>query len=163
MHLALAPALYRAGGIPEFTQIFIHDAMLNCCRRSSLQARPRQSPFAPTQGLHFQALHPLSLLFICTLHWCKHYTRQDVCPEFTQISIHGSMRNCCRRSSLHAHPRRCTFCTNPGFTFSGFPSLQLLFHMLLTLMQALYRARGLARGIHANFHSRLYAELLQAG
>ena len=100
MHLALAPALYRARGIPEFTQIFIHDAMLNCCRRSSLQARPRQSPFAPTQGLHFQALHPLSLLFICTLHWCKHYTRQDVCPEFTQISIHGSMRNCCRRSSF---------------------------------------------------------------
>ena len=30
--------------------------------------------FAPTKGLHFQALHPLSLLFICTLHWCKHCT-----------------------------------------------------------------------------------------
>ena len=30
--------------------------------------------FAPTQGLHFQALQPLSFLFICTLHWCKHCT-----------------------------------------------------------------------------------------
>ena len=27
--------------------------------------------FAPTQGSHFHALHPLSFLFICTLHWCK--------------------------------------------------------------------------------------------
>ena len=31
--------------------------------------------FAPTQGLHFQAVHPLSFLFICTLHWCKHYLK----------------------------------------------------------------------------------------
>ena len=30
--------------------------------------------FAPTQGLHFQALHPLSIFFICTLHWCKYCT-----------------------------------------------------------------------------------------
>ena len=30
--------------------------------------------FAPTMGSHFQALHPLSFLFIYTLHWCKHCT-----------------------------------------------------------------------------------------
>ena len=30
--------------------------------------------FAPTQGLHFQALLPHIFHLICTLHWCKHCT-----------------------------------------------------------------------------------------
>ena len=33
---------------------------------------------APTQGLHFQSLHPLSFLFTCTLHWYKHCTLLEV-------------------------------------------------------------------------------------
>ena len=37
--------------------------------------------FAPTQGLHFQAVHPLSFLFICTLHWCKHCTVLELAPN----------------------------------------------------------------------------------
>ena len=34
--------------------------------------------FPPTQGLRFQALHPLTFLFICTLHWCKYSTVLEV-------------------------------------------------------------------------------------
>ena len=41
--------------------------------------------FAPTKGLHFQALHPLSFLFICTLHWCKHCTGLDVARNLLKI------------------------------------------------------------------------------
>ena len=33
---------------------------------------------APTYRLHFQSLHPLSFLFMCTLHWCKHCTVLEV-------------------------------------------------------------------------------------
>ena len=35
---------------------------------------PVGAVFAPTQGLHFQALLPNSFLFICSLHWCNHCT-----------------------------------------------------------------------------------------
>ena len=41
---------------------------------------------APTQGLQFQALHPLTFLFICTLHWCKHCTMPRICESFQSRS-----------------------------------------------------------------------------
>ena len=43
--------------------------------------------FAPTQGLHFQALRPLGFLFICTLHWCKHCTGLDVAPNLRKFPM----------------------------------------------------------------------------
>ena len=43
--------------------------------------------FAPTQILHFQALHPLTFLFICTLYWCKHYTGLEVSPNFRKFPL----------------------------------------------------------------------------
>ena len=52
-------------------------------------------------------------------------------PEFTQISIHGSMRNCCTWSGLQARPGPCSFCTNPGFIFQALHHLSFL--LLCTL------------------------------
>ena len=46
-----------------------------------------RAPFAPTQSLHFQALHLFSFLFICTLHWCKHCTRLEADPNFRKFSF----------------------------------------------------------------------------
>ena len=43
--------------------------------------------FAPIQGLHFQALHPLSFLSICTLHWCKHCTGLEVAPNMGKFPL----------------------------------------------------------------------------
>ena len=54
---------------------------------------PDDTPFAPTQGIHFQALLLLSFIFICTLHWCKRYSGLEVAPNFPQISIDGVMWN----------------------------------------------------------------------
>ena len=45
------------------------------------------APFAPTQGLHFRAPHPLSFLFICTLHSCKHCTGKNVAPNFHKFAL----------------------------------------------------------------------------
>ena len=45
------------------------------------------APFAPTQGLQFQALHLLSFHFICTLHWWKDCTRQQVAPNLCKFAI----------------------------------------------------------------------------
>ena len=52
--------------------------------------------FAPTQGLYFQALHPLSFLFICTLHWCKHCTVLETAAnvrKFAMTSLCGIAAN----------------------------------------------------------------------
>ena len=43
--------------------------------------------FALTQILHFQALHPVTFLFICTLHWCKHCTGVEVAPNFRKFPL----------------------------------------------------------------------------
>ena len=77
---------------------------------------------APTQGLQFQALHPLSFLFICTLHWCNHSTVLEMSTDVRKISNDGAMRNYRAGTNLQARPRWYAFCTDPGFTFSGFPS-----------------------------------------
>ena len=43
--------------------------------------------FAPTQGVHLYALHPLSFLFICTLCWCKHCTMLEVTTNVRKFPI----------------------------------------------------------------------------
>ena len=64
--------LYRAVGSSECAQIPFDGPIRNCRWRSSLRARPRLYVVSElTQGLQFQALHPLSFFFICTLYWCK--------------------------------------------------------------------------------------------
>ena len=41
--------------------------------------------FSPTQGLHFQAFHPLRFLFMGTLHLCKHCTGLEVAPNLRKF------------------------------------------------------------------------------
>ena len=43
--------------------------------------------FAPTQGSHFQALHPLSFLFICTFHWCKQCTVLEIAANVRKFPM----------------------------------------------------------------------------
>ena len=124
IHLALAQTLYRVRGISEFTQISTHSATCGIAA-GGVVCRPihDDAPFAPTQGLHFQALHPLSFLFICTLHWCKHLTMLKGATNlrkfpFTALCGIGADGEVCR-PVLDSAP---FFCTNPGFTFSGSPS-----------------------------------------
>ena len=75
--------------------------------------------FAPTQILNFQTLLPLVSFSYAPSIGANYRAR--VCPEFPQISIDGGMTSSCR-SILQARSRRYTFCTDPGFIFSGSPS-----------------------------------------
>ena len=43
--------------------------------------------FAPAQGLHFQALHPLRFLFICTFLWYKYCTVLEVTTNVRKFPI----------------------------------------------------------------------------
>ena len=128
------------------------------CRPDSLQACTRRSTFCTNPGFTFIDSPSRLLPFRMHLALVQRLYRARSSPEFAQTSIHGSMRNCCRRSSLLDRPRQCGFCTNLGFRFTGSPSPFLPFHMHLTFVQTLY----LARGIYADFYSRRYAKLLQA-
>ena len=66
--------------------------------RDGVVCRPVQDRalFAPSESLHFYALHPLSFLFICTLHWCKHCTGLEVTTnmrKFTLTALCGAERD----------------------------------------------------------------------
>ena len=62
--------------------------------------------------------------------------------KFAQISIHGPIRRCKKRSSLEARPGRCAFCTYSRFAFLGSTSPSLPFLMHLCLVQTLCREIG---------------------
>ena len=78
--------------------------------------------FAPTTGLFFQALHLLTFLFICTLHWCKPCAGQMVAASLRKFSLTALCVAAGYGGALQARTGRCAFCTNKGFAFSGSPS-----------------------------------------
>ena len=84
MYLTLVQTLYRARGSPQFRK-FPLTAL--CGVHAEVVCRPVHdgTPFAPIQGLHFQALLPLNFFFICTLQWCKHCTWLEVAPNFRKF------------------------------------------------------------------------------
>ena len=120
MHLALVQPLYRAIGNHECAQISNHGPICEIAAYGVVCGPILVGTLlAPTQGLQFQALHPLSFLLTCTLHWCKHCTVLEVGTDVHKISNDGAMRNYSAETNLQARPRRYAFCTDPGFTFSG--------------------------------------------
>ena len=83
----MVQTLHRARGSPEFTQISI-DGAIGIVGAERVVSRPVLvgTLFAPTQGLHLQGLLPLSFLFICILHCCKHCTGLDVALNFHKFT-----------------------------------------------------------------------------
>ena len=86
MYLALVQALYLATGDHEYAQISNDVAMLNCSGHICSPVLVG-TLLATTQRLHFHALHPLSFLFICTLHWCKHCTVLEVTTNMRKFPM----------------------------------------------------------------------------
>ena len=122
MHIALVQTLYRARCGPEFAQISIHGVVRNCCRGGSLQVRQRGCAFCTDPGFYIFRLSISLASFRMHLALVQSLYRARCSPEFAKISIRGAVRNCSRGCSLQVRHRWCAFCTDPGFTFSGFPS-----------------------------------------
>ena len=119
--------LYPARGSSEFAQISIYCAIRNWCRRSSLQPVLDRASFAPIQCSHFQPLHPLSFLYICSMHWCKHCTGLEVAPNlrkfpFTAICEVAACRIVCS-PVLDGAP----FVPTQGLHFQALHPLNFLF------------------------------------
>ena len=117
MHHSLVQALYRVIGISEFAQISVHGPIRLCRRRNILEARPGRCTFWIDPSCTFVG-SPSSLLSFHMHHSLVQalYRAIDI-SEFAQISIHGPIRRCKRRSSLEARLGRCAFCTYSRFTF----------------------------------------------
>ena len=97
--------------------------------------------FAPTQYSHFQALHALNFLFICTLHWCKHCTMLEIAVnvrKFPMTSLCGITANghICSPVLFGA-----LLAPTQRLHFQSLHPLSFHFHIHLALVQALYRAR----------------------
>ena len=122
MHLALVQTLYHARDSREYAQFPITALCVIAADGAVCGPVLIGTLLAPTQGLQFLAVHPLSFLFLCILHWCKHCTMLEVTTDVRKISNDGAMRNDSAETNLQARPRRYGFCNDAGFTFSGFPS-----------------------------------------
>ena len=142
MHLALVQVLHRARGSPECAQIPFDGPIRNCSRRSTLWARLRRYAFCTDSGITFLGSPFPYLPFHMHFPLVETLYRARGSPECAHIRFDCFLRNCSRRSSFRVRPRWYAFCTFPGFTFSGFPSPYVPFHMHIALVQALYRARG---------------------
>ena len=109
-----------------FAALFVIAAEGVVCRSVTVGAH-----FAPTQGLHFQAFHHLSFLFIGTLHWCKQCTGLDVAMKlrtfpFTAMYVIAAEGVVCRSVTVGAH-----FAPTQGLRFQALHLLS--FHFTCTL------------------------------
>ena len=115
---------------------------------------------APTQGLHFQALHPLSFLVICTLDWCKHSTLLEVAPNFRKFPFTALCGIAADEVVCRPVFDRVPFVPTKGLHFQALHHLSFL--LICTLRWCKHCTGQKYSRIYANLHSRRYAELLQS-
>ena len=82
---------------------------------------------APTQGLQFQALHPLSFLFMCTLHWCKHCTVLEVTTNIRKFPMTALSGITAQRLICRPVPVGTLFAPTQGSHFQSLHPLSFLF------------------------------------
>ena len=116
--------------------------------------------FAPTQGLHFGALHLLSIHFICTFHWSKHCTRLEVAPNLGKSEISALRRIAADGVVCGPVLVGTPFAPTQGLHFVALHLLS--FHFICTLHWCNHCALlEVARNLGKNLKSRRYAELQQ--
>ena len=109
MHYSLVQALYRAIGISKFAQISIHVPLRRRKTRSSLDALPGRCALCTNSRFTFLGSPSPMLRLLMHLSLLQTLYRAIGSSEFAQISIHGSIRRCRRRSSLEVRPGWCAF------------------------------------------------------
>ena len=100
--------------------------------------------FTPTQSLHIQALHLLSFLLICKLHWCNQCTGLEVSANLRKFPF--TARNGVVSRSVQVG---ALFAQTPCFYFQTFDLLSFIFnyyYYYLTALKLLYVAKGLKYG-----------------
>ena len=76
-----------------------------------------------------------------TLALVQRLFRARISRQSAWISIGIIMRSCSKRITSQVRKGLCVYCTNSGFAFSNSSIPCLLVHMILALVQRLFRAR----------------------
>ena len=140
MILALVQRLFRARISRQCAWISIGIIMRRCIKRITSQIRKGLCVYCTNLRFSFSNCSIPCLLVDVILALVKPLFRARISRQSAWISIGIIMRRCSKRNISQDRKGLCVFCTNSGFAFSNCSIPCLLVHMLLALVQRLFRA-----------------------
>ena len=141
MTLALVQRLFRARISRQRAWISIGIIMRRCSKRIISQVRKGLCVYLTKSGFAFSNSSIPCLLVHMILALVQRLFRARISRQSAWISIGIIMRRCCKRIISQIRKGLCVYCTNSGFAFSNSSIPCLLVHMILALVQRLFRAR----------------------
>ena len=141
MILALVQRLFRARIIRQYAWIAIGIIMRRCSKRITSQVRKGLCVYCTNSGCAFSNSSIPCLLVHMILALVHSLFRVRISRQSAWISIGIIMCHCSKRIISHVRKGLCVYCTNSGFAFSNSSITCLLVHMILALVQRLFRAR----------------------
>ena len=141
MILALVQRLFRARISCQNAWISIGTIMRRCSKRIISQVRKGLCVYCTNSGFTVSNSSIPCLLVHMILALLQRLFRARISPQSTWISIGIIMRRCSKRINSQVRKGVCVYCTNSGFAFSNSSIPCLLVHMILALVQRLFRAR----------------------
>ena len=141
MILALVQRLFRARISRQSSWIYIGIIMRRCSKRITSQVRMGLCVYCTNSGFVLSNSSILCLLVDMILALVQRLFRARISRQSAWISIGIIMRRCSKRITSQVRKGLCVYCTNSGFAFSNFSIPCLLVHMILALVQRLFRAR----------------------
>ena len=110
-------------------------------RRITSQVRDGLSVYCTNSGFAFSnsSIHCLLVHMLVAL--AQRLFRARINRQNERISVGIIVRRCSRRIISQVRKVLCVYCTNSGFAFSNSSIPCLLVHMILALVQRLFRAR----------------------
>ena len=141
MILVLVQRLFRAKISCQSTCIAINFIMRRCSKRITSHVRKGLRVYCTNSGFVFSNSSIPCLLFDMILALVQRLFRARISRHYAWISIGIIMRSCSKRITSQVRKGLCVDCTNSGFAFPNSSIHCLLVHMLLALVQRLFRAR----------------------
>ena len=141
MILALVQRFFRARISREIALISIGIIMRRCSKRITSQVRKGLCVYCTNSGFVLSNSSILCRLVDMILALVQRLFLARISRQSAWISIGIIMRRCSKRISSQVRKGFSVCCTNSGFAFSNSSIHCLLAHMLLALVQRLFRAR----------------------
>ena len=141
MILALVQRLFRARISRQSAWISIGIIIRRCSKRITSQVRKGLCVYCTNSGFAFSNSSIPCLLVDMILALVQRLFRGRISRESAWISIGIIMLRYSRRITSQDRKGLCVYCTNSRFAFSNSSIPCLLVHMILALVQRLFRAR----------------------
>ena len=115
--------------------------MRRCSKRITSQVRKGLCVYCKNSGFAFSNSSIPCVLVHMTLGLVQRLFWARISRQRARISIGIIMRRCSKRITSQVRKRLCVYCTNSRFAFSNSSIPCLLVHMILALVQRLFRGR----------------------